>query len=113
MKLKQITIWATLLTLLTGSPVIADEYQNEFNGVLKVGKQYSYIFYFGEQSGDTVAYFFKTQSAVGQQIMSVCKNNQRCSGNASLRMEDKIPKEIPETTSGTYKIISVSKLKSR
>jgi hypothetical protein len=40
----------------------------------------------------------------GKRILSVCKNNKQCSGSGNTKLEDKIPKEIPETTSGTYKI---------
>ncbi|MBJ7899361.1 MAG: hypothetical protein GC158_05450 [Cyanobacteria bacterium RI_101] len=91
----------------------AEDYQTEFSGVLKVGKQYSHIFYSGKETGDTVAYFFENKSKVGQKILSTCKNNKPCSGSGNTEIEDKIPKEIPETTSGTYKITSISKVQPR
>ncbi len=80
----------------------------EFNGTLKVGKQYSYIFYFGKQSGDTVVYFFDTDSAVGKKILSLCKNNSPCSGRGALKAVTAAPAGIPETTSGRYKIMAMA-----
>ncbi len=79
-----------------------------FNGTLKVGKQYSYIFYFGQQSGDTVVYFFDTDSAVGKKILSLCKNNSPCSGRGALKAVTEAPSGIPETTSGRYKIMAIA-----
>ncbi|HBE58443.1 MAG TPA: hypothetical protein DEG17_18290 [Cyanobacteria bacterium UBA11149] len=109
--MKTIAILAALSTLLLGSPAIADEYQAQFQGALTIGKQYSYIFYFGEITGDSVVYFFETNSVVGKKITSVCRNNQLCAGIATLeQVEDsKLPQGIPETTSGNYRIISVLK----
>ena len=111
---------AKILVLTLSLPILtfsfsanAEDYQTEFSGVLKTGKQYSYIFYFGQESGDTVAYFFESKSKVGKKILSVCKNDKPCSGFGKTKLEDKIPKEIPETTSGTYKITSISKVQLR
>jgi hypothetical protein len=80
----------------------------EFSGTLKIGKQYSYIFYLGKQSGDTLVYFFDTDSVVGKRILSTCKNNSPCSGSGILKAVTEAPQGIPETTSGRYKITAMA-----
>jgi hypothetical protein len=110
---KIITILTAFSLLYPIKIAIAQENQSRFNGTLKIGQRYSYVFYFGQESGDTVIYFFETNSPVGKKITSVCKNNNPCSGLASLATgETNIPREIPESTSGTYRIISVSSVSS-
>ncbi|HEY9799595.1 hypothetical protein [Anabaena azotica] len=115
--MKLIAILAAVNTLLVSEAVIANNHQHQqsFDGTLRIGKQYSYIFYFGEQSGDTVVYFFQTNSAVGRKIRSVCRNNRYCSATGSLQIQNshQIPKGIPESTSGTYRVTSVSATSSR
>jgi hypothetical protein len=89
-----------LSTLLVCNASAANE-NRKFDGTLKVGKQYSYIFYFGQQTGDTVVYFFDTDSAVGKKILSLCKNNSPCSGNGAL-------KAVTEAPAGRYKITAIA-----
>jgi hypothetical protein len=96
-----------LSSLLVCNANAANENQ-AFDGILKIGKQYSYIFYFGEQSGDTVVYFFDTNSAVGKKILSLCKNNSPCFGIGTLKSVTQAPVGIPETTSGRYKITAMT-----
>jgi Bacterial SH3 domain len=96
-----------LSSLLVCSASAANE-NREFNGTLKIGKQYSYIFYFGKQTGDTVVYFFDTDSAVGKNILSRCKNNSPCSGSGALKAVTEAPQGIPETTSGRYRITAIA-----
>jgi hypothetical protein len=96
-----------LSSVFVGNTVTANENQ-KFDGILKVGKQYSYIFYLGEVTGDTVVYFFNTNSAVGKRLLSTCKDNRQCSGSGSLKAVDEIPKGIPKPLSGKYKIISIA-----
>lgn len=107
--MKPIAILAGLSTLLVSTTAIADEYQSQFDGILTIGKQYSYVYYFGEISGDSVVYFFETNSVVGKKITSVCNNNNGCSGIATLELveDSQRPQGIPETTSGNFRIISV------
>lgn len=78
-----------------------------FSGTLNLGKQYSYLFYFGKETGDTAVYFFETNSAAGKKILSVCKDKGECSGRGSLKWGAKLPAGIPEPTSAQAEIISV------
>jgi hypothetical protein len=96
-----------LSTLMVYNASAANE-NRKFDGTLKVGKQYSYIFYLGKETGDTVVYFFDTDSAVGKKILSLCKNNSPCSGSGDLKAVTEAPAGIPETTSGRYKITAMA-----
>ncbi|EFA73755.1 hypothetical protein CRD_01069 [Raphidiopsis brookii D9] len=87
--------------------------QGTLAGISRLGKPTPYVFYFGKESGDTVIYFFETQSPVGKKITRVCKQNTLCRGKAQLQVVKSIPKSIPESTSGTYKIISVSQVNGK
>ncbi|BAZ90032.1 hypothetical protein NIES932_15190 [Raphidiopsis curvata NIES-932] len=110
-------LWAllptTLIALHAGDLLAQDRFTGEFRGDLKIGKTHSYLFYFGRESGDIVIYFFETQSPVGKKITRVCKQNKLCRGKAQLQLVQSIPKGIPESTSGTYKIISVSQVNGK
>lgn len=113
MNLKQVFVSVTMSTLFVGGVVMAtpesatEEY---IAGVLTIGKKASYILYFGEDSGDSVIWYFDTKSKVGEKILSVCRAKSDCFVYGSTQVEAKVPKEIPESTSGTSKIISVSKI---
>ncbi|NLQ04101.1 hypothetical protein [Cylindrospermopsis raciborskii] len=110
-------LWAllptTLIALNAGDLLAQERFAGDFSGDLKIGKTHSYVFYFGKESGDTVIYFFETQSPVGKKITRVCKQNTLCRGKAQLQVVKSIPKSIPESTSGTYKIISVSQVNGK
>jgi hypothetical protein len=112
-------LWAllptTLIALNTGDLLAQERFAGEFSGDLTIGKTHSYIFYFGKESGDTVIYFFETQSPVGKKITRVCKQKKLCRGKAQLQLQvvQSIPKGIPESTSGTYKIVSVSQVNGK
>jgi hypothetical protein len=110
-------LWAllptTLIALNAGELFAQEKFAGEFNGNLQIGKTHSHVFYFGKESGDTLVYFFETQSPVGKKIISICKRNKPCMGKAQLQIVKPIPKGIPESTSGTYKIISVSQVNGK
>ena len=101
-------VFALASVILLNSSLVytasASNINREFSGTLKTGEQYSYIFYFGKQSGDTLVYFFDTNSAVGKKILSNCKNNSQCFVNGSLEQVTKVPEGIPDSTSGRYKV---------
>jgi Bacterial SH3 domain len=84
-----------------------------FSGTLNIGKQYSYLFYFGEQTGDTAVYFFETNSAAGKKILSICKEKSECSGSGSLKWGAKLPAGIPEPSSAQAEIISVMEIQNK
>jgi len=85
---------------------------SNFAGKLTIGKKYSYIFYYGEESGDSIVHYFDTKSDVGRKIISVCKNFKNdCCGVATIDIDNKVPKGIPESTSGTSRIVAARKIK--
>jgi hypothetical protein len=101
-----------LNSLLLCKVSIANENQN-FSGTLNIGKQYSYLFYFGKQTGDTAVYFFATTSTAGKKILSVCKDKSECSGSGSLKWGAKLPAGIPEPSSAQAEILSVVDIQSK
>jgi hypothetical protein len=78
------------------------------DGILSVGEAFSYILYVGEESGDSIVWYFDTHSEAGKKILSVCKVKSNCIVQGSARIEVTVPAGMPEATSGTSKIISVS-----
>lgn len=95
------------LSLLT-SPVLAGD-EETFSGKLTVTPKYSYLYYFGEESGDSAVWYFETTSDAGKAITAVCQNKRDCYVSGMTTSDRKKPKEIPETTSGSWRVVSVIK----
>lgn len=45
-------------------------------GEFNPGPKYSYLYYFGEESGDSLLWYFETRSPAGQMIAAACKPEQ-------------------------------------
>jgi hypothetical protein len=101
-----------LSSLLLCDVSVAGE-NGSFSGTLNIGKQYSYLFYFGRQSGDTAVFFFETNSTAGKKILSVCKDKGPCSGRGSLKWGAQLPAGIPEPSSAQAEILSVVDIQSK
>jgi hypothetical protein len=77
-------------------------------GEFTPGAKYSYLYYFGAESGDSVVWYFETQSPAGQMITAACKPKKQCYVTGGYLTDKKIPKEIPETTSGSWRLVEVT-----
>jgi len=66
-----------LVLLFTAFPAKAQETAT-WEGKLIVGQKNSAIIYYGEESGDLVAFCFRNASKVGQAIFAKCRNGNFC-----------------------------------
>lgn len=113
MNIRTTALLGMLATLLAGPAAWADDEGMSFSGKLTVGKRISYLYYFGEESGDSRVWYFDTRSPAGKAILAVCKPNRPCYGTGSTRLDTPPPKGLPEVTSGSERITRVSRVSRR
>lgn len=101
----------TVLTgLLLSQQALASDDETSFSGTLHRGKVHSYVHYFGEESGDTLAWYFDNRSPAGKAILATCRPARPCHVTATTTSDKTKPADIPETTSGSWRVLSVTKV---